>query len=72
MSFREIARQVGCSDWTVRSIYRDLAGDSRPMKATIRAAYDQDERSPSVASIIICAAVFLALPFALIIGSRRS
>jgi len=32
LSFREIARQAGCSDWTVRSIARDIAGDDRPMK----------------------------------------
>jgi hypothetical protein len=36
LSFREIARQAGCSDWTVRSIARDLAGDDRPMKSSAR------------------------------------
>jgi hypothetical protein len=29
LSFREIARQAQCSDWSVRSIARELA-DSRP------------------------------------------
>ena len=39
LSYREIARQAGCSDWTVRSIARELAGDDRPMKrATSRGA----------------------------------
>ena len=32
LSFREIARQANCSDWTVRSVARDLAGDPTPMK----------------------------------------
>lgn len=32
LSFREIGRRAGCSDWTVRRIWRDLADDSRPMK----------------------------------------
>ena len=31
-SLRDIAREVGCSDWTVRRIDRQLRGDSRPMK----------------------------------------
>ncbi len=31
-SLRDIAREVGCSDWTVRSIARHLRGDLRPMK----------------------------------------
>jgi DNA-binding Lrp family transcriptional regulator len=26
LSFREIARRADCSDWSVRSIARDLAG----------------------------------------------
>lgn len=32
LSYREIARQTGASDWTVRRIARDVAGDVRPMK----------------------------------------
>jgi len=32
LSFREIARRANCSDWSVRAIARDLAGDERPMK----------------------------------------
>jgi hypothetical protein len=33
LSYREIARQAGCSDWTVRSIAREASGDDRPMKS---------------------------------------
>ncbi len=32
LSFRAIAREVGCSDWTVRRIARELEDDPRPMK----------------------------------------
>jgi hypothetical protein len=32
LSYREIGRRAGCSDWTVRRIARELASDSRPMK----------------------------------------
>jgi len=58
LSYREIARQAGCSDWTVRSIARDIAGDDRPMK--LAACVDDQVPSdvavwPIVASV---AAVF--------------
>ncbi len=32
LSYRAISRLTGVSDWTVRRIARDLAGDERPMK----------------------------------------
>jgi len=32
LSFRAIARESGCSDWSVRSIARQLSSDPRPMK----------------------------------------
>jgi hypothetical protein len=32
LSFRAVAREVGCSDWTVRRIAREFDGDPRPMK----------------------------------------
>lgn len=45
LAYREIARQAGCSDWSVRSIARELAGDDRPMK---REAYDgNDDGAPA-------------------------
>lgn len=41
LSFREIARQAACSDWTVRSIARGLTGDERPMKREASSAADE-------------------------------
>lgn len=32
LSYREIARRAGCSDWTIRNIARRLYGDPTPMK----------------------------------------
>lgn len=43
LSYREIARQAGCSDWTVRRIARDLAGDPTPMKRRRPASDSEDE-----------------------------
>ena len=40
-----IARQAGCSDWTVRSIARKLSGDPRPLKAPrVQRRRDDDYR----------------------------
>ena len=38
LSYREIARQASCSDWSVRAIAREGVGDSRPMKGAASAA----------------------------------
>ena len=32
LSYKEIARQASCSDFSVRTIARKLSGDDRPMK----------------------------------------
>jgi hypothetical protein len=40
LTYREVARRAGCSDWSVRAIERELAGDSRPMK---RAGHERDD-----------------------------
>ncbi len=32
ISFREVSRRAGCSDWSVRAIARDLAGGDRRIK----------------------------------------
>lgn len=45
LSFRAISREVGCSDWTVRAIARELAGDARPMKRA-RCKYQNDCPEP--------------------------
>jgi hypothetical protein len=56
LSFREIARQADCSDWTVRSIARDVAGDDRPMKHHAPRVGDEAPASvavwPIVASVV--------------------
>lgn len=36
LSFRAIAREVGYSDFTIRQVSRELAGDERPMKRSRR------------------------------------
>ena len=38
LSYREVARRAGCSDWIVRRIARQLTGDHRPMKLGSRNA----------------------------------
>jgi len=37
VSFREVSRRAGCSDWSVRAIARDLAGGDRRMKREVPA-----------------------------------
>lgn len=44
-SFRSIARELGCSDWTVRSIARRVNSDPRPMKQ--RRSIPHDDADPS-------------------------
>jgi hypothetical protein len=44
-SFRSIADEVGCSDWTVRRIARELNGDPRPMKRGGQARYEPTDAS---------------------------
>ena len=43
LSYKEIARQASCSDFSVRTIARKLSGDDRPMK-TPRIKSDNDGR----------------------------
>lgn len=45
LSYREIAREAGCGDWTVRRIARDLDGGETPMKSASR-PYDNDDAKP--------------------------
>ncbi len=47
LSYRDIAREAGCSDWTVRAIARDLAGDDRPMKHDRSATGKANDFQPS-------------------------
>jgi hypothetical protein len=47
LSYREIGRRAGCSDWTVRSIARKLSGDSRPLKSPRREHSSGDDDAPT-------------------------
>src|SRR5579883_1132834 len=48
LSFRAIADLVGCSDWTIRKIARELTGDERPMKSCrSQTGINGDQRDPA-------------------------
>jgi hypothetical protein len=56
-SYREIARELSVSDWSIRKIARELSGDIRPMK---RSSYEADfptsepaEISPAASWLIL-------------------
>lgn len=60
LSLRAIAREVGCSDWTVRRIARELDGDSRPMKRERSEMPDESSEGLEIAGWIgLAAAVAL-------------
>lgn len=46
LSYRDIARQENCSDWTVRAVAREIAGDSRPMKSRRRKRGGGEDHAP--------------------------
>jgi hypothetical protein len=46
LSYKEIARRASCSDFSVRTIARELSGDPRPMK-TPRGERYVDEAEPA-------------------------
>lgn len=48
LSYREIGRLTGASDWTVRRIARELDGDARPMK---QRRYRSEETAEGVSPI---------------------
>jgi hypothetical protein len=65
LSFREIGRRANCSDWSVRAIARDLAGEDRPMKRERHARDDyrngDDDEPLGIAAwgiLVAVAAVF--------------
>ncbi len=68
LSFREIARQAGCSDWTVRSIARGSAGDARPMK---RGASEVEGEPLSAVGWLIFAGIIAAIVGAIWLATRR-
>ena len=65
LSYREIARQAGCSDWTVRSIAR---GDDRPMKRAGGFEGDAETTPAGWVPFVVIAAVLVALTC---LGIRR-
>jgi hypothetical protein len=71
LSFREIARLAGCSDWSVRAIARDLAGDSRPMKRDRYEQHDNCEDPVGAGGWAIVAAIAAALIGGLWLFLRR-
>ena len=50
LSCRAIARATGYSDWTIRKIARELAGDATPMRQTRRRSEGAAEDFTSVSS----------------------
>lgn len=42
-SYRSISRETGYSDWTIRKIARELAGDATPMKQLQRRSEDAED-----------------------------
>ncbi len=44
LSYREIARRSGASDWSVRSVARKLSGDDRPMRRRPRGSLDDGDQ----------------------------
>jgi len=55
LSYREVARQAGCSDWSVRRIARQLNADMRPMKSVREGVGSVSGPGPIVIGIIILA-----------------
>lgn len=59
LSYREVARRVGCSDWAVRKAARQLDGDPRPMKQRCSPSDEPsgNEVSPLVSWLVFGAAL---------------
>jgi|GEM_PF-5060325 len=67
LSYREIGRRAGCSDWTVRSVARQLTCDVRPMKRGARR--DNDESNGFVGWFVLVGIIGLFIG-ALWLGAR--
>ncbi|MCL5258700.1 MAG: helix-turn-helix domain-containing protein [Firmicutes bacterium] len=70
LSYREIARRAGCSDWSARSIARHLNNDPRPMKARCYEPDDDSDESWGLGGWIIIAGLGAAVIGALWWGMR--
>ncbi len=49
LSYREIARRAGCSEWSIRSIARQACGNPRPVKKA-RSRRSADDGPPVAAA----------------------
>ena len=75
LSYRAIADLVGCSDWTVRKVARELAGDERPMKSARNAPVTSGvpcERASSGWLLVIMFALGLAAIVGIALRCGRS
>jgi hypothetical protein len=70
LSYREIGRRAGCSDWTVRAIAREATGDLRPMKSP--QCFEGDGGSLGVAGWGILAGIIAAFGAAAWLGARNT
>ncbi|MFY9718578.1 MAG: hypothetical protein WAK16_02935 [Candidatus Cybelea sp.] len=59
LSYREIGRQTGVSDWTIRKIARELDGDPHPMRSphSERRSQGGDEASDMTGWIVLTVVV---------------
>lgn len=71
LSFRAIAREVGCSDWTVRRIARELDNDPRPMKRDRHETPDQVYEGSDTAGWIGLSAFVAFIGLAIWLGLRN-
>lgn len=61
LSFRAIARECGVSDWTVRSIARQLTGDQRPTRGAASADTDEPGNLNGCLILVGIVAVFVGI-----------
>lgn len=70
-SLRDIAREAGCSDWTVRRISRQLRGDSRPMKNSANSSFHDYADSGSTPGWTVAIGLLVLFGAALWFALRR-
>jgi hypothetical protein len=71
LSYREIARRAGCSDWSVRAIAKGLDGDARPMKACRSRSEDAViEEDSTVSGWIVLGILVAGFAFMIWAGTR--
>lgn len=68
LSYREIARQAGCSDWSVRSIARDLA---RSGEAATRGSDEKPHEPAGLAAWLVFAGFVASIVGAIWFAGRQ-